>query len=476
MFFEQIFEEKLAQYAYIIGCQRSGEAIVIDPMRDIDRYKKVAAKHNLKIIAAAETHIHADYLSGLREFAEEGAKVYVSDEGDKDWKYEWVIGSEYNHHLLKDGDEFSIGNIRFKAIHTPGHTPEHMMFQVTDGATTDEPMGVLSGDFVFVGDVGRPDLLETAAGQAGAMEESAKVLYKSLEKFKTMPEYLQLWPGHGAGSACGKALGAIPESTVGYEQRFNGSIKATITEQDFVDYILDGQPEPPLYFARMKKDNKLGPKLLSGIPSPEFMKVTSLIGASRISNAVIVDARKDREAFMNGHIQGSLYAPFNKTFNTVVGSYVKENQDIYLIIEEDQVEEAVIDLIRIGLDNIKGYSTPSELESFASEGGELFKTPIIDFEDLEKMVDEREVHILDVRKQSEFNEGHHPEASNIAHTRLLDRINEVPTDKPVLVHCKSGARAAVASALLESEDITVYYVNDAVDPWLKQNNLLVGDK
>ncbi len=314
--------------------------------------------------------------------------------------------------------------------------------------------------------MGRPDLLETAAGEIGAMDESAKTLYKSIEKFKTMPEYLQLWPGHGAGSACGKALGAVPESTVGYEQRFNGSIKAAISEKDFVEYILDGQPEPPLYFARMKRDNKKGPNVLGKIPAPKKKSIQSMIGETRTSNAVIVDTRTDRMAFMNGHIQGSLYAPFNKTFNTIVGSYVSDDEDIYLLIDETSVDEAVLDLIRIGLDNIKGFATPEELVEFENEGGTLFSTETINFEKVDALMPTGEFNLLDVRKSSEFDEGHHPQALNISHTRLVDRLEEIPTDKPVLVHCKSGARAAAASALLEKEGLVVQYINDAVDPWL----------
>lgn len=466
MFFQQIFEEKLAQYAYLIGCQKTGEAIIVDPMRDIARYQHIATKNKLNIVAATETHIHADYLSGLRELAEQGVKVLVSDEGNEDWKYEWVIGSKYDHQLLKDNDEFSIGNIKFKIVYSPGHTPEHISFLVTDGATTDEPMGLLSGDFVFVGDVGRPDLLETAAGEVGAMDESAKTLYKSIEKFKTMPEYLQLWPGHGAGSACGKALGAVPESTVGYEQRFNGSIKAAISEKNFVDYILDGQPEPPLYFARMKRDNKKGPNTLGDIPVPERMSIQSMIGATRTSNAVIIDTRLDRMQFMNGHIQGSLYAPFNKSFNTITGSYINKDEDIYLIIDEDRVAEAVLDLIRIGLDNIIGFTTPEDLAKFAEDGSSLFTTETIDFKKVDELMSTGDYNLLDVRKSSEFEAGHHPDAINIAHTRLDDRMDEIPTGKPLLVHCKSGARAAAASAMLEKEGMVVQYINDAVEPWL----------
>jgi hydroxyacylglutathione hydrolase len=178
MYFKQFFDDKLAQYAYLIGCQANGTAVVIDPMRDIDQYIDAAAKENLTIVAAADTHIHADYISGLREFAERGVKVYASDEGDKDWKYEWLKNSDYDYELMKDGDEFKIGNITIKAWHTPGHTPEHLSYFVTDGAAADEPMGIATGDFVFVGDVGRPDLLESAAGQENVMEPSARTLLK----------------------------------------------------------------------------------------------------------------------------------------------------------------------------------------------------------------------------------------------------------------------------------------------------------
>ncbi|MCB0294386.1 MAG: MBL fold metallo-hydrolase, partial [Calditrichaeota bacterium] len=174
MFFRMLYDDKLAQAAYVIGCQRTGEAVVIDPQRDVDRYINLAEKEELKITAVTETHIHADFLSGARELAERtGAKLYLSDEGDADWKYQWLHqkqgGGSYHHQLLKDNDSFMIGNIELKVLHTPGHTPEHISFMVTDhGGGATEPMGIATGDFVFVGDVGRPDLLETAAGQAGA--------------------------------------------------------------------------------------------------------------------------------------------------------------------------------------------------------------------------------------------------------------------------------------------------------------------
>lgn len=242
MYFRQIFEPKLAQNSYVIGCQESGEAIVIDPMRDIERYMGLAAQESLTIIATAETHIHVDYLSGSREFAEQlNAKVYVSDCGDKDWKYDWVIKGQYHHQLLRHADAFFIGNIKFEVISTPGHTQEHISLLVSDTkSSADSPVGILSGDFVFVGDVGRPDLLESAAGLQQIMKPAAGILYRSLQQFKSLPSFLQLWPGHGAGSACGKSLGAMPMSTVGYELQFNPSILAADDEEAFVEYILEG--------------------------------------------------------------------------------------------------------------------------------------------------------------------------------------------------------------------------------------------
>ncbi len=458
MLFRQIFDEKLAQYAYLIGCQMTGEALLIDPERDIDQYLELAQKEGLTITAVADTHIHADYLSGLREFAERGVMVYASDEGDADWKYEWLLGSAYRYRLLKDGDAFKVGNIEIRALHTPGHTPEHLSYLVTDhGGGADAPMGLVSGDFVFVGDLGRPDLLESAAGIAGVMEPSARTLYRSVQRFLEMDDYLQVWPAHGAGSACGKALGAVPESTVGYEKRFNAAIQAARQGEDaFVKAILEGQPEPPMYFARMKRDNKLGPKVLAALPRPKRLKTRALADLSGRTDVAVVDTRLDRSAYMAGHLPASLYAPFNKAFNTVVGSYVEADMPIYLIIDDEHVEAAVRDLVRIGLDHVVGYVRPKQLAKYARRGGKLHTIPQIDVKDLP---DPKNHTVLDVRKQSEFEEGHVPGAFNIAHTRLWVRRDEVPAGRPLYVHCRTGARSAVGSALLARLGHDVVYVD-----------------
>lgn len=457
MYFKQFFDEKLAQYAYLIGCQANGTAVIIDPMRDIDQYIDHAAKQNLTITAAVDTHIHADYISGLREFAERGVKVYASDEGDKDWKYEWLKDSDYDYELLNDGDSFNIGNITIKAWHTPGHTPEHLSYFVTDGAAADEPMGVATGDFVFVGDVGRPDLLESAAGQENVMEPSARTLYKTVKEFKTMPEYMQVWPGHGAGSACGKALGAIPETTVGYELRYNNSLKSATSEDDFVNFILAGQPEPPLYFARMKRDNKIGPALVGGLPQPKRLTLKEISKAAQKEGAVILDTR-ERGEFAAGHIPGSLLSPLNKQFNTVAGSYITEEEEIYLLVEEHRLKEAVLDLYNIGLDKVAGYFTARDLLMYKEQGNEMAKLEIMSFEDLDNRPENSEV--LDVRKASEYSESKIEGAINIAHTRLLPGKESLEKGKKYFVHCQTGGRSAVATALLRRDGHDAVLIED----------------
>jgi hydroxyacylglutathione hydrolase len=467
MLLRQIFDPKLAQYAYLIGCQRSGEALIIDPERDIDRYVEIARKEGLRITAIAETHIHADFLSGARELAEQvGAKLYLSDEGDADWKYEWAIRSDYEVQFLHDSDVFQVGKIDIQAIHTPGHTPEHMSFVITDrGGGANEPIGIASGDFVFVGDLGRPDLLESAAGVAGAMEPSARTLFRSIDRFLALPDFVQVWPAHGAGSACGKALGAVPSSTVGYEKRHNAAIDvARLGEDAFVESILGGQPEPPLYFATMKRLNKVGPPLLGGLPVAKKLTLAELTDAMDDAGTVIVDTRRDRDAFMQGHLKGSLYAPFARSFSTIVGSYVRPEEEILLVIDGEQTEEAIRDLIRIGFDKIKGFVPPATFAD-SSLAQRLGSTEVIDFSALETARRRPEATVLDVRGASEYAAAHIPGALNIAHTRLLARLDEVPVEGELLVHCRSGARASAAVAMLAKAGRKVRLVDDTFDRW-----------
>ncbi len=461
MLVRQVVDTKLSQFAYLVGCPRSGEAIIIDPERDIDRYFDEAARHKLRIVAAVDTHIHADYLSGLREMAERGVLVYASSEGGADWQYEWLRHSTYQHRLLRHGDSFSVGFIEFRAVHTPGHTPEHLSYLIRDaGAGASECIAIASGDFVFVGDVGRPDLLERAAGMVGVMVPSARAQYGSIQReFRPLPEFLQVWPAHGAGSACGKSLGDVPTSTVGYELRTNPSIKAASDEQAFVDFILAGQPEPPLYFARMKRDNRRGPVLLPSLPAPARLGAEDVAGLRNRRAIAVIDTRS-RDAFFAGHLEGAVLADLDYQFCAIAGSYVEVDTPIVLLVDERRVGEAVRALVRVGLDRVTGYVTPETLAEFVRHGGRLVQTQMVDMAQMEAQRLAGTAQVLDVRGATEFEAGHVPGAMNIPHTRVAALLDTLPPGTPLLVHCNSGARSAAAVSMLEHLGYQPVQVND----------------
>lgn len=465
MLFRQIFEPALAQYAYLIGCQRTGEAIVIDPQRDVDRYLDAAAAEGLRLVAAAETHIHADFLSGVRELAERhGARAYVSAEGGPDWQSEWATDSSAEVTRLRDGDSFRVGGIRLTAVHTPGHTPEHLAYLVTDeggGATT--PMGLVSGDFVFVGDLGRPDLLEQAAGLHGVQEPSARALYASLPRFTDLEEHLQVWPGHGAGSTCGKALGAVPTTTVGYEKRYNASLAAASEGEDaFVAAILGGQPEPQTYFARMKRDNKVGVPLLpdGGLPRPRALAADEIADVLADPRVVVLDGRTDRAAVLAAHLPGSLVAPVNKAFSAVVGSLIEDaSTPLVLVAPQNKVEEALRNLVRIGYDRVVGTVAPDVLDAYVAAGGAMASIRRVGMDALEAEAAREDAVVLDVRFATEHAPRHVPGSINASYTRLPQYLAErlPPVGTPLVVHCAAGARASAAGSFLARQgyDVTV---------------------
>lgn len=445
MFFKQIYDEGLAQASYLIGCQAHGTAIVVDPRRDVDVYLEEAQKQGLTITKITETHIHADYLSGARELAKlTGAKLYLSDEGDEHWKYGGLEGFEVE--LLKDGDVIKLGNISLEVLHTPGHTPEHISFLVTDGAAATGPMMVLTGDFVFVGDLGRPDLLEEAAGIMDTARPGAHRLYRSLkEKFLTLPDHVQVWPGHGAGSACGKALGAIPSTTVGYEKLFSWwtDYLRTGDEAGFVEALLSGQPEAPSYFAMMKKLNRDGMPLLGGVPIPA--KLTPAQFQRHLADgAVLVDTR-DKLAFAGGHLPGAVNIPAGKRFSTWAGWLLSYDTPLVLLSSPAQIETLVRELIRIGLDQVVGY-IPS-LEGYAPS--ELETVPQLTAAEAKVLIETGQALVLDVRGADEYRAGHIPGAINLHAGRVMKHLDKVPRDRRVIVHCQSGDRSSTAiSALL----------------------------
>ena len=449
MLLRLLYDSKLAQASYLLGCSRTGEALVVDPNRDIEQYLSLAAAEGLRITQVTETHIHADFVSGTRELARRaGARMLLSAEGGRDWQY--AFADSDGARLLRDGEVFRVGNIRVDVMHTPGHTPEHLSFLVTDSAATERPMGLFTGDLLFVGDVGRPDLLERAANVAGTMESSARTLHRTLRRIAELPDYLQVWPGHGAGSACGKALGAVPQTTIGYERFANWGL-AEPDEGSFVAMVLAGQPEPPRYFAEMKRINREGPALLGSIARPPRLEPHVLAELLAVGTP-IVDTRS-AAAFAREHVPGTLSIPFNKSFITWAGSLLPYDRDLVLIVEETErlaIDDVTRDLAMIGLDRVRGWLGVEALERIRQAGGRVQSTPQINVAQLAPRLEGGDVAVVDVRGRAEWEAGHLPGVPNVPLGTLGDHLDALPRDRPLVMQCQSGARSAMAAALLQA--------------------------
>ena len=452
MLLRRFYDTGLAQASYLIGCPASGEALVVDANRDVEQYMRAAAEEGLSVTHVTETHIHADFVSGSRELAHRtGARLLLSGEGGPDWQY--AFAAEAGATLLHDGDGFKVGNLDFEVLHTPGHTPEHLTFLITDTPATDQPIGAVTGDFVFVGDVGRPDLLEKAAGMSGTMEASARLLYRSVQRFRQLPDHIQIWPGHGAGSACGKALGAVPFSTLGYEKIANWGFNVH-DEDEFVRTVLAGQPEPPRYFAEMKRINREGPALLGSIQRPERLphaRAQTLLD----EHAIVIDTRTAAE-YAARHMPGTINIPLTRSFITWAGWLVPYDRDFYLIVDDDCphcANEAGRDLAMIGLDRMMGYLGSGALDAWAGAGRELGTVPQISAGELAERLSLGDVTVLDVRGHAEWDAGHLPGVSNLPVGYLESRLDEVPRNRTVVVHCQSGSRSAIAASVLRARGL-----------------------
>jgi hydroxyacylglutathione hydrolase len=445
MFFQHIYDKSLAQASYFIGCQKEGVAAVIDAKRDVDTYLEIAKANNMTITHILETHIHADFLAGSRELAKlTGAKLYLSDEGGPGWEYEFA------HEGLKDGDKIKVGNLTMDVLHTPGHTPESISFLLTDNPASKKPVMLFSGDFVFVGDIGRPDLLEKAAGIMGTKEAGAKDMFKSIKKFESLPDFIQVWPGHGAGSACGKALGAVPSTTVGYEKDRNWAFQYANNEEGFIQYLLEDQPEPPKYFAMMKKLNKVDRPLLTEVP--KLKKLSAAVLKENMSNGMkLIDARV-KTAYAAGYIPGSINIQGNNSFATWAGWFLKYDESFMLLADETQLDDLTRKLMRIGLDNIFGYISSTSV--YTDAGGKLEKVNNISLAESKQLINNNGVQVVDLRGASEYKTGHIAKAENIFVGTLPDNLDKVSKDKKVIIHCQSGDRSSIAYSVLAKNGFT----------------------
>ena len=456
MLLERFYDEDLAQASYFIGCQAKGEAAVVDPRRDISEYLELAARHGMRITAVAETHIHADYLSGTRELAAAtGATMYVSGEGGEDWQY------GFEAERLTDRDTITLGNITITARHTPGHTPEHLSYLITDGAYSNEPGYLLSGDFVFAGDLGRPDLLDEAAGGLDTRFAGARDLFASLQDvFLQLPDHIQVYPGHGAGSACGKALGAVPSTTVGYERKnawWAGYLQNG-DEDGFIAELLENQPDAHAYFARMKRQNRAGAPVLGQLDALPELAAEQVNALLSDGTAVFVDTREHHQVH-TGTVAGSLAIPGPEKMATYAGWAVDPERDtrsLILLAQDAGQAEAMRDhLVRVGIDIVAGYST-----TLAGLPG--FVPPQLRPAELEKS---DHALLVDVRNRTEYEAGHIPGATWISASQILWKRDQLPTGAPIVTYCQSGKRNAVAASALRAAGYTVIELAGSYAGW-----------
>jgi hydroxyacylglutathione hydrolase len=465
MLLERYYDDTLAQASYLIACERTGDAVVIDPNRDVQSYARAAAAHRVRIRYVTETHIHADFLSGSRELARvTDAKLVLSDHGGPDWEYKFA--AEDGATLVRDGETISLGKVQLTVLHTPGHTPEHICFLVTDTAVGDRPMGLVSGDFLFVGDVGRPDLLEKAAKVAGSMDRASRQLYASIQRLGSLPDYLQIWPGHGAGSACGKALGAVPQTTLGYERLYNPALRHR-SEQAFVDWVLEDQPEPPRYFAEMKRQNRDGPKLRD--PYADLGRLDAAAVREAIaSGAWVIDVRGSAD-FARAHVPGTINIPASKSLATYAGTVLDYEKPIVVIARtQEQALHVIGQLAMIGLDMTAGFATLDVLQQMKSEGRPLAGVQLIDPRTLADKTAGNGVRVVDVRGRSEWNQGHLPNATHVYLGDVVEKTDTWKRGERIVLHCQSGTRSSIAASLLMARGFTdVTNLSGGFDAWRK---------
>ena len=463
MYFQHVYDKTLAQASYFIGCQKAGVAAVIDPKRDIDTYLEIAKQNNMQITHVFETHIHADFLSGARELAAvTGAKMYLSDEGGEGWQYEFA------HEGLKHGQQLMVGNLKIDVLHTPGHTPESISFLLTDTPASKEPVMLFTGDFVFVGDIGRPDLLEKAAGMVGTQDKGAEEMYQSINLFANLPEFIQVWPGHGAGSACGKALGAVPSTTVGYEKKRNWAFSYGTNKAGFIDFLLTDQPEPPKYFAKMKELNKVDRPLLTEVPTIKELSASELKAATA-KGIKLIDTR-NKQDFEKGFIEGSINIQGNNSFATWMGWFVSYNEQFILVASPSQMDDLTRKLMRIGLDNMYGFVDAAKINELSD--APLLTSTMVTISDVKANTT---AEVIDLRGVAEYNSGHIAGASNVFIGTLLQNLHKVPKDKPVIIHCQGGDRAAIGYSLLVKEGYTnVSNYSPGMNEWIKEGQAVVS--
>ena len=443
----------LAQYSYVVSSE--GQAIVIDPMRDFDRYMEYAAEQGVAIKCVTETHIHADFASGALALVQAvGAELALSSYDQEPYRY------SMEHHALRDGDALHVGNMRLVALHTPGHFPEHLSFVLFDEERdASQPLALFSGDFLFVGSLGRPDLLGEEAKQALAHE-----LYRSLhERTASLPDGVHLYPGHGAGSLCGAGMSERAESTLGYERLSQLLFK--LEEEAFVREILASVPPMPSYYPRMKELNSTGASSVADLPGKVPLTPACIAALLTDENVTVIDLRHP-EAFGGAHIPGALNIGAGQNLSLWAGWMLDPKQRFVLINDNGDDEASRRALVQVGLEHIEGFAQKG-MPAWIDAGLDFTRTAQLSTKEV--AVRKPDTQILDVRSAKEWSSGHIQDALHISLGELEQRMEELKKDSDLIAVCGSGYRSSIAASLLQANGFTrISSMDGGMTAWNQQ--------
>lgn len=442
MLLERIEDEGLAQYSYIAGSRDAAEVAVVDPRRDIDIYLDWCRQHGARIVLILETHIHADFASGARALAAQTGATLLESIHDRGESFHVT----HPHRDIAHGERVSVGGIDLEAVHTPGHTPEHLSFLIFERECA-EPAAMLSGDFLFVNSVGRPDLLGD--------EESADLasqLYESVQRLQSYHDALAIFPGHGAGSMCGSGMGQTPTTTLGQERQRNPYLAQGLSREAFVHRVLQSAPPFPPYYRRMKRINAEGPPILDQLPGQRALDVAEFHRRVQAGH-VVIDLR-DQTRFGAGHIPGAFGIGADKMLSMWAAWVVPYDTPLLLVGDESKLEESTRALIRVGLDDVRGF-LQGGMSAWSDAGLPVARTPQLAPMELQRQLTRGDrPQVLDVRTDDEWREGHLTGALHIMGGYLSERVGEVPRDRPLVVMCGSGYRSTIAASVLERAGFT----------------------
>ena len=438
MIFTQYYLDCLSQASYLIGDETAGDAVVVDPRRDVVEYVADARAQGLRIVGVINTHFHADFLAGHLELAAAtGAWIGYGRHAE----------TEFPIRHLADGERIGLGEVVLEIMETPGHTPESISIAVFEHAADTVPYGVLTGDALFIGDVGRPDLL-SSAGQTA--DDLARMLHASIGRLMALPDPVRVFPAHGAGSACGKNLSTERWSTIGAQRTGNYACQP-MTEDEFVALVTAGQPTAPGYFGYDAVLNRSAHEVFDPTRSTRPLELPEVLDLQR-AGAVLLDARQPQE-FATGHLVGSLNVPADGRFAETAGTVVRPEQRLVVVAPPDREDEVVVRLARIGFDRVTGYLRDPE-SAFEAAPERVTRASRLTAPELAAVLREpRPPVLIDVRNPGELAAGAIPGARHIPLAQLPGRLAEIPRDRPVVAYCAGGYRSSVAAALLRREGL-----------------------